>query len=674
MFKILSAKKALLILILIPISIGLGAQNVWRVTGPEDATFSGLDAFMKSYMQQYDIRAGSLAVAKDGKILYARGYTWADANYELTMPTSLFRIASCSKPITGMEIQHLIEKNLLTLDAPVVKILMGTNFRGNSPKPVNNATPGFYFNSITVRQLLAHQGGWNRDADPANDPTFLHDQDIANKFTNGILPVSKQQLVSWGISQPQQFYPGTDTHYSNFGYLLLGMVIEKLTGMDYCTSVKTDLFNPLNITRPLHSGTTQSERHLNEVIYHVIPQQDMTCAIRPGTCPAQYGGENNYNFDSFGGWIMAPVDYVKFLSAFRQGVLPMPKITPDNLITWNKSTNLSSKATVYDHGGLLPGSWAYIASRSDGVDFTLAWNTTNDKPSFTYNGKTYGTGNHPTIWHQILDNITTWPNYDLTPAYFDNSFKNLVTSKIMYDGVWTQSAEKHILERGNTPEEFQKLYDKYYKMNYKLIFQESYMADKQLMDGIWVPSSAGQFVTWDKTLEEFQQLYDEWWKKGFRLIHQQAYSKNGQIVYSGIWNPSTNGQFVTWDRTREQFQQLYDEWWKKGFRLIHQQAYLKNGQLLYSGIWNPDNGGQFVTWEKTREQFIQLYNEQFKNGFKLIEMQACIKNGQLLYNGIWNPNNSGQYFLFGQTNELVDAENIVKSAANFQPISLCAHY
>ncbi len=656
-----------------------GAQKQWTVLGPSDESMKELDAFMRSYMEQYDIKAGSLAIARNGKIIYAKGFTNAEAGYAVTMPTSLFRIASCTKVITSMVIHQLIENKRTGLDSLVQNILQvkdplkGTNPPANA-KPANLLANGNYFNAITIRNLLDHRGGWDRDANGANDPTYLHDQDVANAYNSGKLPVSKSQLLAWGAMQQQQFYPGADRHYSNFGYLVLGSVIEAKTRMSYIASVKKNLLDPLKIYRPRQSFALKSQRQPGEVEYHDIPGWNGNCVTgSPGSCPSPYGVENNFNFDSFGGWIMSAVDYVKLIASYRQGISPTPKVTKDDLITWNKNDGISSKGTVYDHGGMLPGTWSYMAHRADGIDLMVVWNTTNSKSSFTYKNISYGTGNHATIWHRILDNITTWPSYDLSPAYFNDKAISVQPAPFEYDAVWGPSNVKHIVERRKTAQEFEALYGKYYD-THGLISQQTYFINGvEYHDGIWKPMKEGQFVTWGKSMADFQKLYDEWWKKGYRLIHQQAYMKNGLLVYDGIWNPNTGGQFVTWEKSLADFATLYDQQWKKGFKLISMQTCVKNGQLLYSGIWNPNAGGQFVTWEKSRDDFSKLYDQQWAKGFRLISMQACYKNGQLLYNGIWNPNTNGQYVSWGKTGELIDAENIVQAVAGLQPMILCVY-
>jgi len=416
-------KRVLPTLVISCLSLFTHAQNVWSVTGTEKKELSALDSFMQYYMKTYDLRGGQLAVARNGKILYTRGYTWAPASVPKVQPDNLFRIASLTKVITGLMIYKLVEEGKLSLTTKVQDILNLANHPNGrplpkSPKPTDPTTDGAYFWAVTVQDLLSHKVGWDRDAKSSNDPTYGHDKEIATYY-NHPLPVSKKEVAMWGASQPMQSFPGTVRHYSNFGYLLLGLVIEKITGKDYVSAVKSTLLTPSLITRPVLSATQQKNKVAKETIYTVIPAYNQPCVIGPGDCPVQYGAENNANFDSFGGWAMAAVDYVKILSNYRRHENGMPLVDAESFLSWTKTKTPTDGYTVYEHGGLLPGTWSYTASRADGVSFMVVWNTTNAKPAgFTWGNKYYETGSHSLVWNTILDKVSTWPQEDLTPEYF----------------------------------------------------------------------------------------------------------------------------------------------------------------------------------------------------------------------------------------------------------------
>ncbi|MGQ0593029.1 MAG: serine hydrolase [Gammaproteobacteria bacterium] len=73
-------------------------EHTWRMTGTEVSALKTLDQAVQEYMQQNDVPGGAIAVARNGRLIFARAYSWSEPTAETTSPTSLFRIASCSKP------------------------------------------------------------------------------------------------------------------------------------------------------------------------------------------------------------------------------------------------------------------------------------------------------------------------------------------------------------------------------------------------------------------------------------------------------------------------------------------------------------------------------------------------------------------------------------------------
>src|SRR5207253_638380 len=85
------------------------ADRVWTATGTQVPELESFDNAVQAFMQTSGVRAGSLAVTRNGRLVLARGYTWAQPGYPTTEPTTLFRIASCSKPLTSIAIFQQIE-------------------------------------------------------------------------------------------------------------------------------------------------------------------------------------------------------------------------------------------------------------------------------------------------------------------------------------------------------------------------------------------------------------------------------------------------------------------------------------------------------------------------------------------------------------------------------------
>jgi CubicO group peptidase (beta-lactamase class C family) len=109
---------------------------------------------------------------------------------------------------------------------------------------------------------MTHSGGWDRDS--TIDPLFMTNE-IGREMRIG--QVEKRHLVRYMWSRPLQFDPGTDSHYSNFGYLLLGLAIEKATGKSWIESVRELIADPLEIDDFSMSSTSRAARSPSEVFY-----------------------------------------------------------------------------------------------------------------------------------------------------------------------------------------------------------------------------------------------------------------------------------------------------------------------------------------------------------------------------------------------------------------------
>jgi N-acyl-D-amino-acid deacylase len=122
-------------------------------TGQAQAGLAPFDELIESLLRKYDLPGAALAVVKDGRLVVARGYGLADKEQRRAVqPDSLFRIASLSKPFTSAAILTLVERGRLRLDDRAFPLLA----LGEPSDP--------RLNTITIRELLLHAGGWDRDA------------------------------------------------------------------------------------------------------------------------------------------------------------------------------------------------------------------------------------------------------------------------------------------------------------------------------------------------------------------------------------------------------------------------------------------------------------------------------------------------------------------------------
>ena len=171
----------------------------------------------------------SVAVTRNGRFVYEHQFGMADRKEaQQVLSSSLFRIASVTKPITSVTIFTLIEQGKLNLADKVFgpSGVLGTKF-GKPPYQQ-------YVTDITVDQLLTHTcGGWPNDS---TDPMM--------RFKSW----DQEKLITWTLKNlPLTYPPGQHWAYSNFGYCVLGRVIEQVTGQPYADYVQSKILAPCGI-------------------------------------------------------------------------------------------------------------------------------------------------------------------------------------------------------------------------------------------------------------------------------------------------------------------------------------------------------------------------------------------------------------------------------------------
>jgi CubicO group peptidase (beta-lactamase class C family) len=316
-------------------------------TGPAVPELAAFDEAMQQFMAEREIPTGALAVMKDGKLVLARGYGFADREQKRPVaPDAPFRLASVTKAITNAAVQKLIREGKLRPDTRVAALL-------NLNPPAGQKMDARW-QEITVQHLLDHRGGWDRAA--AFDPMFRPLEIAAALGKPG--PAGADDAVRYMAGQPLQFAPGSKHVYSNFGYCVLGRAIEKVTGRSYTDYVRVEVLAPAGVTGITLGCTLPADRAPGEPFYADPGRGRST--LRPGaaeTVPAPDGTFYLEAMDAHGGLIGSAVDVVRFLQAYaldgrpRQGS-PAPGC----------------------YFGQLPGTFTIALQRADGVQIAALFN------------------------------------------------------------------------------------------------------------------------------------------------------------------------------------------------------------------------------------------------------------------------------------------------------------
>jgi D-alanyl-D-alanine carboxypeptidase len=174
------------------------------------------------YLTVYAARGkfmGSVLVARDGHVLFKRSYGSAQVEWDVpNTPQTKFNIASLTKQFTGLAILQLAERGKLNLDDPI------STYYTDAPAAWEN---------ITLYHLLTHTSGI-----PGPRGLDAYPKGIAQPYTPA-------ELIAIVRTKPLESAPGATRKYSNFGYILLGYVIERASGLTYPDYVRQNIFEPL---------------------------------------------------------------------------------------------------------------------------------------------------------------------------------------------------------------------------------------------------------------------------------------------------------------------------------------------------------------------------------------------------------------------------------------------
>jgi len=397
----------------------VASQSV--VTGEAVPELAAVDALMRDFLAAHSVPGASLAITDGGRLVYARGFGYADvAAREKVTPESLFRIASISKPITATVIHRLVEQGKLTLDAKVFDVL------DQYEPPDKDAKVDPRLKEITILHLLQHSGGWDRDK--SFDAMFRF-VDFA-KALNVPPPAGPAEIIRNMMAQPLDFDPGTKQGYSNYGYCLLGRVIEKITGQPYETAVRTMLLDPTGARTMTIGHTLPEQRHAGEVRYYSPMRGPSVFADTLGQRVATpYGGWYLEAMDSHGAWLASCVDLARFAVSFDDnghGTLQQ-RATLDAMYARPPGTaGLDEKGQPKDycyaagwgrretpagvelsHSGSLSGTSTLLVKRPDGRNWTVLFNTRNSPRTSALSSAL-----RPEL-HRVLDGVSKWPAHDL---------------------------------------------------------------------------------------------------------------------------------------------------------------------------------------------------------------------------------------------------------------------
>ena len=323
---------------------------------------STVDSRVTAFMDQYNIPGASIAISKNEKMVYAKGYGMANVDdAKPVTPNSVFRVASISKMFTGVSILKLVEDGELNLDDRVFGPtgILGANF--------GTATLTDQELQITVDHLLHNSfGGWGvaSGGDPIDYfPDYDNDQFI------------EYVLNTWDLT-----YPIEDTYvYSNTGYWLLARVVEKVSGQSFSNFAK-NLFSAADISTLHYTKFTVEDRQPNEVEYYGQDGEE------------QWVYTISSRRDGDGGVVISAPDLLRAVCALDKSSLRADVISNATVellrgngplaTNWGRGIGFWNEQGYWWTTGALPATRSWLVSRYDGISMVMILNSKSNNESF----------------------------------------------------------------------------------------------------------------------------------------------------------------------------------------------------------------------------------------------------------------------------------------------------
>lgn len=394
------------------------SESTLPVTGKSVAELKGFDELMTRTLTTHNAPGAALAITQGKRLVYARGFGYADkAKKTPVQPTSLFRIASISKPITAVAILQLVERKKLKLDDKVWELL-----QLGQPKDAR-------WKKVTVLHLLQHLGGWDRGK--SFDPMF---RSVEFAKENRVLPPAMQaHIIHSMLKRPLDYDPGERYAYSNFGYCLLGRIIERISKQPYDAYVKKHLMQPLGM-KTMQLGRTLPEGRAKQEV-HYYDERNRTGEAVMGKIgervPLPYGAWCLEAMDSHGAWIASAVELVRFASSFDDQT-KSKLLNADSIQTmfarpkgnagmdkegkpaesyygcgWSVRPMGEKGKVTAQHTGSLSGTSTMLVRRHDGLTWAVLFNSRNGNKNRRLSSLV-----DPLI-HEAADKVRRWPTHDL---------------------------------------------------------------------------------------------------------------------------------------------------------------------------------------------------------------------------------------------------------------------
>ncbi|HTF80351.1 MAG TPA: serine hydrolase, partial [Cytophagales bacterium] len=352
----------------------------WVNTNYSAADMAKIDNAVNNYRTAQNVNGVSLAITKNGRLVFAKGYGYANPSTgEILSPNHSLRIMSISKSATSVGILTLVQAGKLSLNQLVFgpNGILGTKY----PTPVGKEK----LNSIRVRHLLTHTSGLRT----CNGEAVFWDQTKTPDNAMSVLLASPTLIKNDA---------GVVYEYSNTGFFILERIIEQVSGLKYESYIRTNVLAKSGIGSTMYVGQASGNIKAGESTYN--PMHNMNLQLWAG----------------FGGWVARPIDLLKFLNRVDGQATPSDIITASTHTTMTTGTTQNPNyalgwvvsGSLQNHNGCFGGSSSFLVERGNGISYAIILNSTPTNGDCS--------GGLKNALDVALSQVVAFPSYNL----FDN--------------------------------------------------------------------------------------------------------------------------------------------------------------------------------------------------------------------------------------------------------------
>ncbi len=372
-------------------------------TGKEVQHLSAVDAAIRKFVVDHNVAGATIAIGREGKVVYDRGFGWADLKTRRDMqPHTPMRVAGVSKLITAIATMQLVEEGRLKFDQKIMPLLKDAGIKG-ADRPKDRR-----WNLLEVQHLLQHTGGWNPavTADPMFQTAAVSQAMLLRQ------PANLREVIQYQLDQRMNFAPASKYAHSEFGYSLLGRVVELASDQTYRRLVTDSVLKPAGMKWTQPGRTRVSDRGRGEARYHMQSERKgaafWSAAVSrvrtkgktvtpPDIVAAPDGAFDVETMLASSGWLSTAGDLCRLMLALDLDEDPLLGSETKDRMTqpskpmkgkdrwygcgiWvSQSAGAGAvKANRLWHGGVMAGSSAIVVKRADGVVWAAVFNTDFD--------------------------------------------------------------------------------------------------------------------------------------------------------------------------------------------------------------------------------------------------------------------------------------------------------